>query len=149
MATTDVDAKVDLWLDKAPTGGGTSLSLVAAEGRHHRIPARAYLRRSPILQVQRFLNGTETVLGTVNLSVPGGSYSPGEVLHLRLLVDGTSLSGKAWFDAAAEPSTWQLQVTDATAQPSSLEDGVHAYLSTSATNSPVALSVDNLLATEA
>ena len=127
-----------------------SLSLVARKAGTSEYRLRAYLRSSPILQVLRMLNGAETVLGTVTLAVPGGSYTPGEVLHLRLLSEGTSLRGKAWFDAAAEPAAWQVQVTDSTPQlqqPGGV--GIHAYMSSSATNAPVSLSVDNLVVTEA
>ena len=153
VGLTNVDTTVDLFLDKAPTGGGTSLSLVARKIGTTEYRLRAYLRSSPILQLQRFVNGTETVLGTVNLAIPGGAYTPGQVLHLRLLVTGTgptALSGKAWFGAAAEPTAWQVQASDSTAslqQPGGI--GVHAYISSSATNTPTTLTTDNLRAIQA
>ncbi len=151
-SATTVDATVDLAVDKAPTGGGTSLSLVARKVGTTEYRLRAYLRSSPILQLQRFVNGTETVLATVNLAIPGGSYAPGQVLHLRLLVSGTgptALSGKAWFGAAAEPAGWLVQASDATSglqRPGAA--GVHAYVSSSATNTPAAVTADNLHVTQ-
>ena len=99
------------------------------------------------------MNNVETVLGTVNLAIPGGSYAPGTVLHLRFRATGsgpTSLSGKAWFGAAAEPAGWSIQATDATAALQGAGAvGLHAYISSSATNTPVTLTADNLAATQA
>ena len=113
---------------------------------------RVYLRSAPILQLQRFVNGTETVLGTVNLAIPGGAYTPGQVLHLRFLGDGDGPDGAVGQGVVrrggragglagpgASDSTASLQ------RPGGV--GVHAYLSSSATNAPVALSADNLQAT--
>ena len=74
-------------------------------------------------------------------------------MHLRFRVLGTgpaALAGKAWFDGAAEPASWQVQTTDATAalqQPGGL--GVYTYLSSSTTNAPVTVSADNLRAIQA
>ena len=84
------------------------------------------------------MNGVETVLGSAR-RYPGVRISwPGEVLHLRFRATGTGstvLSGKAWWGAPPEPRSWQVQTSDSTAslqQPAAW--GVHAYLSSSATN---------------
>jgi len=45
------------------------------------------------------------------------TYTPGQVLHARLNVTGTSpttLSARVWRDGTAEPSTWQVSGSDAT-----------------------------------
>jgi PKD repeat protein len=152
LVLADVDTTIDLFLDKAPTGGGTSLSLAARKVGTTEYRLRAYLRASPILQLQRFVNGTETVLATVNLAIPGGAYVPGQIVHLRFRATGagpTALAGKVWFGAATEPAAWMVQATDATAslqQPGAL--GVHAYVSSSATNTPTTLTADNLRTTQ-
>ena len=98
------------------------------------------------------MNGVETVIGSA-VTLPGGAVAAGQVLHLRFLVTGTgttSLSGKAWFDGAAEPSGWQVQATDTTAALQRAGGvGVHVYLSGSATNTPVTVLTDNLTAVNA
>ena len=68
----DVDATMDVTLDKAPTGGGTSVSLLARKVGTSDYRLRTYLRAANLLQLARMVNGVETALGTVNLSVPGG-----------------------------------------------------------------------------
>jgi PKD repeat protein len=151
VAVAAVDLSADLSLDKAPTGGGTIVSLVARKIGSSEYRLRAYLRpTSKSLQVMRVLNGAETTIATVNL--PGGGVTPGQVLHLRLLATGsgsTALSGKAWFDGAAEPSAWQVQAVDSTAalqQPGGV--GVHVYVSSSGNKSPMTVTTDNLLAVQ-
>jgi hypothetical protein len=95
------------------------------------------------------VSGAETVVSTQTLP---WAYAPGQVLHLRFAATGsgtTTLTGKAWVDAEAEPADWQVQTTDGTAalqQPGAV--GVHAYVSGSATNAPVVVSADNLLVAE-
>ena len=97
------------------------------------------------------MNGAETVLTTVPLTIPGGTYAPGSVLHLRLQATGsapTTLFGKAWFGAATEPTGWQVQATDsAAALQGTGAIGLHVYGSSSATNTPITLTTDNLRAT--
>ena len=151
VAAVDVDLSADLTLDKTPTGGGTIVSLVARKIGSSEYRLRAYLRpTSKSLQVMRVLNGTETTVVTVNL--PGGGVTPGQVLHLRMLVAGTgtaALSGKAWFDGDAQPATWQVQAVDSTAalqQPGGV--GVHVYVSSSGNKSPMTVTTDNLLAVQ-
>jgi hypothetical protein len=151
VAVADVDAVVDLALDKVATGGGAYVSLVARKVGSSEYRLRAYLRpTSRALQVLRVVNGAETVVASV--VIPGGLVAAGQVLHLRFLVTGSgtaTLSGKAWFDGAPEPGAWQVQAVDATTQlqqPGGV--GVHAYISSSATNAPVTLTTDNLLANQ-
>ena len=148
VSAGDVDATVDLSLDKAPTGGGTYLSAVVRKVGTTEYRLRALLRpTSTSLQVLRVVSGTETVVSSQNLPLV---YAAGQVLHLRFAATGsgtTTLTGKAWVGSDPEPGAWQVQTTDATAAlqaPGAV--GVHAYVSGSATNTPVVVSVDNLLA---
>ena len=118
VAAADVDVTVDLSLDKAPTGSGTQLALVARKVGTSEYRMRVHQRTtSRNLQLLRVANGAESQIGAVNL--PGGAYTAGQVLHLRFQVVGTgstALAGKAWFDGAAEPAGWQIQAADSTAQ---------------------------------
>ena len=77
VAVANVDATVDLSLDKAPTGGGVVVALVARKVGSSEYRLRAYLRPAAILQLLRVVNGTETVISTVNMAIPGGAYTPG------------------------------------------------------------------------
>ena len=83
--------------------------------------------------------------------VSGLTYAPGDVLRLRVKASGTgptTLSAKVWKAGTAEPATAQLSVTDSTAALQSAGGyGIEGYLSGSATNAPVVISVDNLLIT--
>ena len=149
VAVGDVDATVDLSLDKVVTGSGSIVSLVLRKVGTTEYRLRVYLRTtSRTLQVARVVNGTATVIASA--VVPGGGLVPGEVLRLRFAALGsapTALSGKVWSVGAVEPSSWQVQAVDATAglqQAGAV--GLHAYLSSSATNAPVTLVADTLRA---
>jgi PKD repeat protein len=148
VSATDVDATVDIALDKAPTGGGTYVSTVVRKVGNTEYRLRTLLRpTSTSLQVLRVVSGTETVVSSQTLPLV---YAVGQVLHLRFAATGsgtTTLTGKAWVGADPEPAAWQVQTTDGTAalqQPGAV--GVHTYVSGSATNTPVAASVDNFVA---
>ena len=88
----------------------------------------------------------------MNLSLPGGTYVPGQVLHLRFQADGHgahgACPGKAWFGAAAEPAAWRSRPRTPRRRSSGpARLGVHAYVSSSATNAPFTVTADNLHAT--
>lgn len=152
VSVADVDATIDLALDKATTGSGATVALMARKVGTSGYRLVASLKpTSRTLQLTRVVNGAETVVAS--LAIPGGGYTAGQVVHLRFRVLGTgpsALAGKAWFDGAVEPAAWQVQTTDATAslqQPGGL--GVYTYLSSTTTNAPVTVSADNLRAIKA
>ncbi len=96
------------------------------------------------MPVSRTVNGTETVLASQ--PVAGLVYAPGDVLNVRFQVTGsgtTTLQARVWKDGTAEPTTW-ITATDSTAALQSAGAvGVYSYLSGSATNSPITLSVQD------
>lgn len=62
-------------------------------------------------------------------------------------VSPTTIRAKAWAAGASEPSAWTVSSTDSTGAlqaPGGI--GVLTYLSSSATNAPITLSVDDLVA---
>jgi hypothetical protein len=69
---------------------------------------------------------------------------------LRVQVAGTSpteIRARAWITGSAEPTQWLQAATDTTAAlqaPGGL--GIFTYLSSSATNAPIVLAVDDLVA---
>lgn len=100
------------------------------------------------VSVSKVVAGAETALSTA--TVPGLTYTPGTVVHLKLQVTGTGTTTvriRAW-TGATEPTSWQATATDTTA---SLQNaggvGIRGYMSASATNGPVSVRVDNLVAT--
>jgi hypothetical protein len=91
----------------------------------------------------RTVNGTETVLASQDLT---GVFAAGEVLNIRFQSQGngtTALQAKLW-KTGGEPAAWQLTTTDTTAalqNPGAV--GIYSYLSGSATNPPIELSVND------
>ena len=138
-------------LDKAPTGG-TSVSTVLRKVGNSEYRLRVQLKAtSTNVQLQRVVGGVESTV--LSQSLPGVVYTPGTAVHLRFRTTGsgtTALAGKVWFGAAPEPAAWTIQANDTSAGlqgPGGV--GVHAYISGSATEVPVVMSVDNLLVTQA
>ena len=68
---------------------------------------------------------------------------------MRIQVTGTApttVRTKVWRVGTAEPATWNLSVTDATANLQAAgSPGFSSYLSSSATNAPIVMSLDDLL----
>lgn len=140
VSARDVDLRSTLSYDKEGTGGGAYTSFIVR--RIDTSDYRATIRNTTTavtVQVRRMVNGTETVLGQVNLA--GGGLAAGEVLHVRVQAVGaspTTVRTKVWRDGAAEPGNWTVSVTDTTAalqNPGAI--GLYSYLSGSATNAPI------------
>lgn len=139
--------------DKVTTGGGLYVSVVgrsvAGVGEY-----RADLRlrsdnRADLTLIRTSSTGAETTIRAAAL-VPNLSYAAGSTIRMSMEVTGrnpTTVRARAWDDHAAEPTSWLSSVTDATSGlqvPGSL--GVVSYLSRSATNAPLVLAVDDVLA---
>lgn len=152
VAARDVDARVDLVLDKDPTGGGSYASVMVRKVGSSEYRLRVRVTPSATYrEIMRVVNNVETVL--VSQSVAGVRYKAGTPIHVRFSATGsgtTSLQGRVWFGSDPEPGTWQIQATDSTAALQSAGGvGVHHYLSGSSTNAPVVMSVDDLTVTPA
>lgn len=84
------------------------------------------------------------------LLVPALSYVVGDQLYVRVEASGvnpTLLRAKVWKVGTTEPTAWQRSVTDATAglqAPGGF--AINAYLSGSATNAPIQVIVDEVVA---
>jgi PKD repeat protein len=144
VSATNVDVVSGFRFDKAATGGGFYTSALArrAGTSDYRLKVQA-TASATTLQFARTVNGTETVISSQ--AVAGMVYAPGDEWNIRFQVQGTgttTLRAKIWKAGTTEPSTWRLTATDTTA---SLQGagavGIAAYLSGSATNAPVVLSV--------
>ena len=86
-------------------------------------------------------------------ALPGVTLAAGEQLAVRVQVQGTSpttLRARAWKAGGPEPTAWHVTRTDTTAALQA-PGGIRftSYLSSSATNGPVAVRYDDLQVTPA
>lgn len=149
---TDADVRAQLALNAVPVGGPM---YVAVEGRRvssgneYAAKVLVYPDRSVTIRVVRIVGGTETAIaGPVRVGTI--TYTAGMPLELRLQVTGTGptlVRARVWPSSASEPTAWSVSASDSTAAlqvPGAV--GVNPYLSSAATNAPIALSVRNLAA---
>ncbi|MFD1936956.1 LamG-like jellyroll fold domain-containing protein [Nonomuraea mangrovi] len=152
VSSADSDVTFKVAADKAGTGNGTYIwavgRRVSGQGEY-----RARIRLLPTgvgLALTRIAAPNTDNLLTTEQTVPGLTYAPGTVLKVRLQVTGTSpttISAKVWDQATSEPGAWQATATDATAGMQAAGGvGFATYLSGTATNPPVLLTVDDFSA---
>ena len=146
-----VDVSTSMSFDKAQTGGGTWVALVGRRinaTNDYRVKLKLAASGAVTAQLVRNIAGVETVISTT--TVPGLTYSAGDVVKVRLQVEGTGttqLRAKVWAGNAAEPASWLLQGSDTTAAlqaPGAV--GLWMYLSGTATTTPMVMSVDDFTA---
>jgi hypothetical protein len=144
----DTDLRMDVSVDKVPTGNG-AMAMMTAIARNvgnadYRLRLRVAATGSDLL-LMRVQNSVATTISTVSL--PGLSYTAGAVVHMRFQATGaapTTLTGKVWIGAAAEPAGWQITATDATATLQKAGGvGIHEGLAGTTTNLPIVVSIDN------
>lgn len=150
VSATNIDAVVDVTIDRPATGAGTYVALVGRGGYREGYRGKVRLMPDGSLQlsVTRAIAGVETSLGSA--AMPIGTYTAGETLKLRMQVQGTSpttLRLRVWKSSLAEPSAWQVSTTDATETLQKAGTiGFWTYLSGTATNGPAIIGFDNLSA---
>ncbi|MBX9244231.1 PKD domain-containing protein [Actinotalea ferrariae] len=139
-------------LDKAATGGGVYVTAgvrrVAGAGEYN---ASVRLRPNGVvaLGLGRTVGGAETALRSP-VVIAGLTLPTGEDLMVRTRAVGanpTTLQARVWRAGTPEPTTWQVSTTDSTA---ALQAPGHVgfitYLSSSATNAPVTVRLDDVVA---
>jgi hypothetical protein len=92
------------------------------------------------------LNGSATASNIGSAAVVSGlTYTAGTRLNARFQVSGTSpttVRAKVWAASGSEPSAWTVSSTDtSTGLQAAGSVGLKAYLSSSATNVPITVSV--------
>jgi PKD repeat protein len=150
VKVVDVDEQVTFTTDKPATGTGIFVSLI---GR--RISGVGDYRAKVRMQstgvvglslVRTNSTGAETAI-RAETTVTGLTYAAGTRLVVRLQVSGTTVRAKVWAATATEPTAWSATVTDTTAGMSAAGVvGVLHYLSSGATNGPIAARFDDYLA---
>ncbi|PZG30308.1 hypothetical protein C1I98_31295 [Spongiactinospora gelatinilytica] len=151
MISTGTDLAYKVGLDELATGNGVYITAVGRRvdgAGNYRSTLITRPDGAVMLQLRRADSaGTEIPLAPLQ-TIPGISYTPGSLLHLRLQVVGTfptTLRAKAWPDGTPEPAAWQQTVTDSTpALQGAGRAGLLAYLSGTATNAPVTVNLDDL-----
>lgn len=145
VSSSRTDSTVTFTTDLAPTGGGMFVSAIARQVGSSSYEGRAWLSASGAVQAQVLVNGN----AVQSVVVGGLTYAAGQQLNLRVQAVGTSpttLRVKVWSATQAEPAAWQASVTDSTAGLQSAGAvGLRAYLSASATATPVTVRFDNYL----
>ncbi|WP_315095892.1 PKD domain-containing protein [uncultured Cellulomonas sp.] len=150
VSSTSVREQVTFSLDKRPAGSGGwflargriidgagdyRLKIALSSGGG--VSARLYRTNA---------GGTETAVSAA-VTATGVTYTTGTVLATAFEVVGTSpttLRAKVWNAAQAEPAAWLVQATDATPELQAAgHTGLAAILSSSASNAPVVVRVDN------
>jgi PKD repeat protein len=153
VSSSSTDLVVGVAMDKDPTGGGLYASLamrrVGGVGEY-RTNLRLYANGSVGLALARTAGTTEVKIGGT-VVVPGLSYTGGDRLMLRMQASGTSptaLRARVWAAGSPEPSTWQVATSDGTSGLQAAGSiGLTFYLSSSASNAPVTIALDDLVAT--
>ena len=152
VVSSETDLTFALTIDKLTTGGGLDLSVgarrVAGVGEY-RAKVRLRSDGTVTLGLARTAGSTQTVIVPVAV-VSGLTYAAGDTLRMRVQATGTSpttIRARVWNAANPEPSTWQAATTDSTPAlqvPGNV--GLNNFLSSSATNAPITLRLDDLLA---
>ncbi len=149
VASIDTDVQADASWDKPATGGGTYFAL---NGRvvgtsAYRGKVQVFPSGAVTVYLVKLVAGVETTLGSAKLT---GTYAPGDVLSVRMQAVGgapTALKLKAWRSGTSEPGSWAISTTDETGGLQTAGSvGMYFYLSGSATNAPVTLTVDDFSA---
>lgn len=155
VSSTTIVVSSTFGTDKAPTGSGLYYSLtprrVAGVGGYVakvRILSNGQVTLEPV-RVNASASGDVSL--QTGIVVAGLAYTVGDRLAVKAQVSGTyptTIRAKVWKVGTAEPVDWQRSVTDATAG-LQVAGGValNVYLSGSATNSPIRVSVDDVTGT--
>ncbi|MFF1574792.1 PKD domain-containing protein [Leifsonia sp. NPDC058292] len=149
ISSTNTNTAVTFSSDTTATGGGLYVSAVGRSVGSAEYTTRVWMQASGAMQLQLLQGGT--ALQVVN--VTGLTYTPGTQYQLRLQVFGTSpttIRAKVWKVGSTEPAAWQASVTDSTAALQVAGSvGLRAYLSGTATASPMTTKFDNFAVTPA
>ncbi|WP_271176070.1 PKD domain-containing protein [Leifsonia poae] len=149
ISSTNTDTTVQFSTDRTATGGGIYVSAIGRSNGTIEYSARIWEQASGAMQLQLLQGGTAMQL--VNLT--GLTYTPGQQYQVRLQVFGTSpttIRAKVWKVGTTEPTAWQASVTDSTAALQVAGSvGLRAYLSGTATDTPLTTKFDNFVVSPA
>ncbi|MEU1973147.1 PKD domain-containing protein [Microbacterium sp. NPDC019599] len=145
VSARDSETVARFGYDKPGSGGGIYTSFVVRRigTSDYRVKLQS-TATGTTMTLARTVNGAETTLAAQGL---GTVYVPGDVWNVRFRVTGTgttTLQARAWKDGTTEPSTWTTATDTTAALQAPGAVGVYSYLSGSANNAPITLSVLDL-----
>jgi len=149
VSSSDVDASVNVALDKVANGGGAHVNylLRSTSAGDYRVKLRYSAAGAVTVSLGKYVGTTETILSSVVL--PGVTYAAGNVLSIRFQAvttgSTTALKAKVWRAGQAEPSAWLLSSSDGQAElqaPGRV--GFSFYLTGSSTSAPLTYTIDGL-----
>ena len=148
VSTSAVDCTVTIATDKLPEGGSIYVTLIGrrvSPGQSYDLKIVSTVSGAVRLSLGRRDEAEEISFEDVEVPV---THELGEPFHLRFQVigaDPTVLRGKLW--RGEEPDAWTITNADETpALQAAGAIGFFAYLSSSATNAPVTVTFDDVLA---
>lgn len=116
----DGDVLMDVMVDSLPTGTeafntGIGIRTQASSPEQNYYRARLLLAAgvgTPTVELATVVANAATVIGSANAGA--GTYTAGTWWRIRFRAVGSHLQVRAWPAASAEPSTWDVDVTDST-----------------------------------
>ncbi len=146
---TDTDARLSFSTDKVADGGGAHLNLKprVTAGGEYRAKLRISATGAVNVGVAKLVGTTETLLANRLLSgVTHAADTPLEVRMRTVSTGGsTTIQVKVWPQGQAEPTAWYVTATDSEAALQGTgQFGIGAYITGTATNSPINFSFDHL-----
>ncbi len=149
VSAQDVDARLLFSSDVLANGGGLHMNYLVHKSTagDYRLKLRISSAGVVTVSLAKVVGTTETLI--VNRTLSGYTHAAGGKLQLRIQAvttgGSTALKGKVWVDGTTEPTDWFVTTTDAQAELQGAgQVGILTYLSGSATNVPVTVSIDNL-----
>ncbi|MGC5224156.1 PKD domain-containing protein [Micromonospora sp. DT81.3] len=149
LSVQNQDARLLLSTDKVADGGGLHFNYQVHKttAGEYRLKLRISATGVVTVSIAKLVGTTETLVA--NKVLTGYTYTAGGKLQLRLQSTtaggSTTLNANVWADGSQEPASWFLTATDAQAELQGAgQIGVLSYLSGTATNAPVGVTVDNL-----
>ncbi|WP_227497103.1 LamG-like jellyroll fold domain-containing protein [Planctomonas psychrotolerans] len=114
VASVSTDVRATVTHAQAVTGTGAYVSLMPRRTAAGEYVGKVKILGSGAVSIQVTRSGTSLQYA----NVPDFTYVPGERMNLRVQTVGTSptvVRAKVWRDGLAEPTGWQVSVTDSTA----------------------------------
>ena len=149
VSAQNVDARLLLSTDKVANGGGLHFNYQVHKttAGEYRLKLRISSAGVVTVSIHKLVGTTETLARRRTLA--GYTHTAGGKLQLRFQAvttgGSTTLNAKVWPDGTAEPGSWLTTVADAQAELQGAgQVGVLSYLSSTATNAPVVVTVDNV-----
>jgi PKD repeat protein len=142
------DVRFTLTVDKVPNGSGLYVSSLLRKnaGGSYRAKLRWLGTGVRVSLVRTSSTGAETVVVPETAAV---TANPGQIVNVRAMASGsapTALRVKVWLAGTAEPISWSITASDATAGlQANGSVGFYTYLSSGATTNPLVVSIDDLL----